>query len=558
MVEYLTLSEANCRYCYRCIRYCPVKAIRFAAGKANIVPEECVLCGQCFAACPHRAQVVRNDIKKVKALLAGGERIYASIAPSLAADQGTWTMDRLRTALLRLGFYDVKESSAGRDIVKKRYDGMLLSHKRSVVISSDCHSVNLLIRKYFPGLIASLAEVVSPMQAHSIAIKQADKDARVVFIGACISQKAEAEEGPCMVDCALTIEEMAQWFGEEGIAPPPEEDGGGKRRNGARLFPVPADILCGSAAGCAGYDYLIVDGIKNCMNALKDLMDGNLDRCFLDMSACVGGCVAGPAMNRPNRSPIRNYAPVSESERKPEAIMPPEETLTRNFSGDPVRRVQFGAEAVKGVLRAMGKTRPEYELNCGICGYDTCREKARAVLMGKAELTMCLPFLKEKSDTFSNHIIENTPNAILVLDAQLRIQQINAAACRLFCVDDERDVQGKDVADFLDAEFVRGIVKSGRNAYEIKTHIPKFEKYVMTTIVHDQHYGILIVLMRDVTEGETGRLLREEAREKTVEIADKVIARQMRTVQEIASLLGETAAETQVALSRLKSMLHDE
>lgn len=557
MVEYLTLSKANCRYCYKCIRYCPVKAIGFSSGKANIVPEECVLCGQCFAACPHKAKIVRNDIKKVQALLSSGARVYASIAPSFAADQGAWSMQFLHRALKQLGFIDVQESSSGRDIVKKRYDAMLLSHERSVVISSDCHSINLLIRKYFPSLLPSLAEVVSPMQAHSIALKQADPDAKVVFIGACISQKAEAEEGPCMVDCALTFEEMAQWFQQEGIAPSPEECGE-KKRDNIRIFTVPTDILCGSTAAHAGYDYLIIDGMKNCMNALKDLVDGNLDRCFMDMSACVGGCIAGPAMNRVNRSPIRNYASAAEFAGKPETTMPPEKTLTRSFGFAPVRKVQPGTEAIQNVLRAMGKTKPEYELNCGICGYDTCREKARAVLMGKAELTMCLPFLKEKSDTFSNHIIENTPNAILVLDEQLRIQQINAAACRLFYVDDEHDAMGKDVADFLDADFVRDVVESGRNAYEVKKHIPKYEKYVMTTVVHDRHYGILIVLMRDVTEGETGRLLRDEARAKTVDIADKVIARQMRTVQEIASLLGETAAETQVALSRLKAMLHNE
>jgi uncharacterized Fe-S cluster-containing protein len=213
---------------------------------------------------------------------------------------------------------------------------------------------------------------------------------------------------------------------------------------------------------------------------------------------------------------------------------------------------------INEVLRKIGKTQPEHELNCGCCGYDTCRDKAAAVIEGKAELSMCLPYLSEKAQSFSETIINNTPNGIIVLNDALEIQQINNAACEMFDIKDCKDVLSRNVVCILEPYPFVDAVEGGKNIYDERVYLAEYNKYVMQTVIYDKSYNVVIGIMRDVTEKIQGRIQKEELNENAIEITDKVIAKQMRTVQEIASLLGETTAETKVALTRLKETLTDE
>lgn len=558
MAEHLKFKEANCKNCYKCIRHCPVKSIRFSENQANIIDEECILCGNCYVVCPQNAKEIRNDISTVKALLTSGVPVYASIAPSFVAYYGNATINSMEKALKKLGFAGVEETAVGATIVKKQYELMTRKAEQKVIISSCCHTVNLLIQKYYPKALPYLAHIVSPMQAHSMDIKRRFPGGKTVFIGPCISKKAEAESYGGIVDCVLTYEELTLWLKEQKIQLEFVEDTNNESR--ARFFPTTGGILKTMTAGNRDYTYMAIDGIENCILAIEDVIKGKLNKCFIEMSGCIGSCIGGPAMGKENCSPIKNYIAISQYAGNEDFHVGDyeEQALKKDMSSLTPRQVYLGRKAIEEVLKKMGKTKPEDELNCGSCGYNTCRDKARAVLQGKANLHMCLPYLKEKAESFSDNIIKNTPNGIIVLNESFEVQQINAAACRMLNIRNPKDVLGDNVVCILDPQPFIEAYEKGIECYYKSTYLPEYNKYVDQTVIYDKSYHIIICIMRDVTEETLQREKKEAMGRSTIEITDKVIEKQMRTVQEIASLLGETTAETKIALTKLKESLMDE
>jgi len=555
----IQLRKSNCKNCYKCIRNCPVKSIRFAGNQAHIVKDECILCGMCFVACPQNAKEIRNDVGRAKELIASGRPVYVSVAPSFTANYNGVNIASFEQSMKKLGFAGASETAIGATIVKKHYDEMVGSAKHGVIISSCCHSINTLIQKYYPQALPNLARVLSPMQAHCTQIKKEHQDAYTVFIGPCISKKDEAEQYPGIVDCVLTFEELTEWMNQEGIAFEQAQDKvtGGK----ARLFPTTGGILRSMACDNPDYSYLAIDGVENCMNALKDIIAGRITNCFIEMSACVGSCVGGPAMDNPHKEPVRDFMAVDRYAPKTEDFsisMPKESELKKDMAFVGLNRQMPGSKAIEEILRKMGKTKPEDELNCGCCGYNTCRDKAVAVYFGKANLTMCLPYLIEKAESFSDIIIKNTLNGIMVLSENLEIQQINAAARKILNVGRVQDVMGEPVVRLLDPLPYIQVLNDGRNVHDKRIYLAEYDKYVEESILYDRSFHILISIMRDVTDEEKQKAQKESMSRNTVEIADKVIEKQMRVVQEIASLLGETTAETKIALTKLKESLRDE
>ena len=206
----------------------------------------------------------------------------------------------------------------------------------------------------------------------------------------------------------------------------------------------------------------------------------------------------------------------------------------------------------------MGKFKPAHELNCGSCGYNTCREKAAAICQGKAEISMCLPFLKEKAESFSDTIVNSSPNGLIVLNENLEVQQINKAAREIMNIRYASDVLGDYVIRILDPTVFETVLKTGRGVSNQRVYLAEYKRYVEQTVVYDRDSHLLIGIMRDVTAEEEQRERKENISRQTIEVADKVVDKQMRIVQEIASLLGETAAETKIALAKLKESISDE
>ncbi len=560
MTEYLELRPTDCKHCYRCIRDCPVKAIRFRDNQAEIVQEECVLCGRCFVSCPQNAKRIHDDLPRAQALLEGDAPVFVSLAPSFVANYPGSTIESMRAALMELGFAGAEETALGATLVKQQYDALTEREAQSVIVSTCCHTINMLVERYFPEVLPYMAPVVTPMQAHAHSLKNQHPGAKVVFIGPCISKKTEADRYPEYVDCVLTFEELDGWFGQRGMEPPTGPALRTTDRQGkARLFPTAGGILRTMERKNKNYDYIAIDGMEECMDALREIAEGQLSNCFIEMSACRGSCINGPAMSRAaglirGTSRVDAYAPAQDF-----AVPPlPDTDMERRLQFDLRPQIKFGEKAILEVLRKIGKTRPEDELNCGTCGYDNCREKAAAVLAGKANLEMCLPYLMKKAQSFSDTIIKNTPNGIIVLSEDLVVQQINTAACSMLNVKHPDDVLGSHVACLLEPVFFVQVLEGAPSVYDRRHYLAEYNRYIRLTVLKDKESGLLIGIMRDVTENESTRAARREMNQHTLKVTDEVINRQMRTVQEIASLLGETAAETKIALTKLKETLRDD
>ncbi len=557
-MECLTLKKSNCKNCYKCIRYCPVKSIRFSGNQAYIIGNECIMCGHCFVVCPQDAKQIVDETEKVKVLLQSGDPVIVSLAPSFVANYDGVGIGEMRRALKLLGFYDVEETAVGATVVKREYERLIREEKRDILITSCCHSVNLLIQKHFPAELGYLADVMSPMQAHCRDIKCRYPDAKTVFIGPCVAKKDEAQHYEGLVDAVLTYDELTAWLKAEGIELEKVSDSCEQSRT--RLFPTTGGILKSMTEFDPDYTYMAIDGTDNCIAALKDIEEGKLHHCFIEMSACVGSCVGGPVMEKFHRSPVKDFMAVSQfaGHEDYRVTQPGPLYLRKSFTAIEKKLTQPTEDEIRDTLRQMGKMKPSDELNCGSCGYNTCREKAIAVCQGKAEISMCLPYLKDKAESFSDNIVRNTPNALIVLNEKLEVQQINKAALKMLNIRSASYILGDQVVRILDPSDFLEVLSNGKNITDKHVYLAEYNKYAEETIIYDKEYKLLICIIRDVTREEQEREKKESINRQTVEIADRVVDKQMRIVQEIASLLGETAAETKIALTKLKESIGDE
>ena len=559
MANCLTLKKSNCKNCYKCIRHCPVKSIRFSGNQAHIIGNECILCGHCFVVCPQNAKEIVDGTEKARVLLQSGDPVIVSLAPSFIANYEDVGIESMRSALKKLGFYDVEETAVGATIVKNEYERMLREEDRDIIITSCCHSVNLLIQKYFPAELEYLADVMSPMQAHCADIKKRMPNAKTVFIGPCVAKKDEAEHYEGLVDAVLTFEELTNWLKAEGIELDREMDHVPESR--ARFFPTTGGVLKTMAQNAPGYTYLALDGVENCISALKDIESGKIHKCFIEMSACIGSCIGGPVMEKyHSTSPIKDYITIANyaGERDFDVAQPAPMALKKHFAMIEHKLAQPSENEIMTVLRQMGKFKPSDELNCGSCGYNSCREKAIAIIQGKAEISMCLPFLKDKAESFSDTIVKNTPNGLIVLNEDLEVQQVNKAARKIMNIRSESDVLGEPVVRILDPAVFVQVRNSGRTVRDQRVYLAEYKRYVEQTVMYDQDSHLLVGIMRDITDEEAEREKKVRINRQTVDVADTVVEKQMRIVQEIASLLGETAAETKIALTKLKESIDDE
>ena len=557
MAHCLTLKKSNCKNCYKCIRNCPVKAIRFSGAQAHIIADECILCGRCFVVCPQNAKEIVSEVEKVKVMIQSGEPVIASMAPSFIANYDGVGIDAMREGLQKLGFTDVEETAIGATMVKTDYERLVHEKQKPVIISSACASVNLLIQKHYPEMIKYLADTLSPMQAHCRDIKRRNPEAKTVFIGPCVAKKDEAQRYPGIVDAALTFEELTEWLEKENVRLEKKVDSNPESL--ARIFPTVAGILRTMKDRDPEYEYVAVDGIDNCIAALEDVAAGHVSNCFMEMSACKGSCVNGPVMEKYHPWFITDYLSVTRyAGDKDFPVEQPEiSELSRRYDILEGMKDMPTERKIQEILSKMGKKKPSDELNCGTCGYDTCREKAIAIYQGKAEIEMCLPYLKEKAENFSNIIFDNTPNGLLVLNERLEIQQINPAACRIMNIRRPSDVLGSQIVTLLDPKPFLDALESRKSVFQC-AYLAEYDRYVEEQVLYDQSYRMLFCMLEDVSDEAAEREKKAEMRRQTTEVADKVVEKQMRIVQEIASLLGETAAETKIALTNLKESMRDE
>ncbi len=564
----LSTIKTSCRDCYKCIRHCPVKAIRFSMGHAEIIDERCIKDGRCVLVCPQDAKIIRNDIGIVKGFFENKEMVIASLAPSFVAAFSDINPGQLFNALKSLGFTVVRETAEAAELVALEHAQLLKEGKESIITSS-CPAVNALIYKYYPQHVSYLAPVVSPMVAHARLLKKEfeGQHPRVVFIGPCIAKKAEREEAEIAdeVDIALTFDELKEWFIQENINLNqfPLESDDLTSIQWARAFPIEGGLLkTGDLdTGILSKESVVITGIERCQRFLDNFEKEKEGLKIVEMMSCEGGCIDGPLLKSPlslyqRRKKIIEFAQQdANSETDQKIIELP--SLRREFIPHPIPQPQPSEEELRKILILTGKFTPQDQLNCGACGYNTCREKAIAVYQGLAEAEMCIPYMRARAESFSSFLIAVTPNGIILVDENLRIVDMNPALRQIFDLKG-RLMIGKMLDEFIDPSIFVEVLRT-KKAINQEIHYPKYNNvYVKLSVFYLEKSGLLMGVFVDLTKQKDQEKMMEEIRGKTLEKAQQVITNQMLVAQEIAGLLGETTAETKSLLSKLMKILRGE
>ena len=565
MSKYLEFRNARCKDCYKCLRECPVKAIDFKEHRAEIIDDRCILCGHCTLACPQNAKMVHSELEEVKQMLDGGRKVVASVAPSFISSFGLTDFGVMKLALAKLGFADAEETAVGAQAVTKEYARLLRSGEFANFITSACPAACRMIQEYYPKALKYLAPVDSPMVAHAKIIKKQHPDANIVFIGPCIAKKREAEE--ChLIDHVLTFEDVVRLFEEKNIKLDEITNLSLIRKGGspnlAKEYPIPQGIINSFPVLPDGYEYIAVDGPKKCVEALANIEQ--LDHVVMEISLCVDACVNGPCSLVKSGGSIKATADVRKYvSREKQALTGPQDDSPLDFSlaaAHPrIRNHSMAATErdIEAILHRTGKLRPEDELNCGSCGYATCREKAWAVYNGYTDLEICLPYMRQRAESLSFEIIQNSPEGIIVLDSDLNILETNAMGRELLGIDDPH-AKGRPAADFFSPIDFYNAYTQKKHITCKQTHIPATGKYIDMSISYLAGQNVIFGIFKDVTDAVDYENRIMKVKMETLTTTDEVIKKQMRVAQEIASLLGETTAETKVALLKLKKTLTEE
>ena len=565
----IDFKDAKCRHCYKCVRHCAVKAISVRDEQARIMVDHCINCGRCLEVCPQNAKTFASDLDRVKGYLHQGAKTIISIAPSYAGVLEFDTPGQVVDALQKLGFYEVRETAEGAAMVTNEYKKLVRAGGMPNIITTCCPSVNDLIEKYYPDCAKLMAPVVSPMVAHGRYIKKIyGPDVKVVFLGPCIAKKQEAigdERVRGAIDAILTFEELADWFKEAGIDLHACEDKpmGNPDPKINRLYPVSGGVIQSviTEEEADGYHKVFVDGLENCMEMLECLRKGELDHCFIEANVCEGGCAKGPASAHWNTSYVKTKVKIENVVSYKAARDLPDmttEELAKQFGDRRVADPLPSEEQIRRILRSTGKYSPADELNCGACGYSTCREKAIAVFQGKAELSMCMPYALNQAESMSNVVMDVTPNMIFVIANDMKIMDCNKKGQDLLSVGREEAVQ-RYIFEFIEADDIETALLTREPVLHKKVQLENGRMTAEETIVYIENLDAVLVTFQDITREEKIREQHYNLKVETVEMAQKVIEKQMMVAQEIAGLLGETTAETKVTLSRLRdSILNEE
>ena len=564
-------KAANCQHCYKCVRTCDVKAITIKNEQAYIMNDRCILCGQCLEACPQNAKTLISDLNKVKQYIQSGIPTIVSLAPSYLGVLKHTSPGQVITALKKLGFTSVRETAEGATLVTKEYERLLSEGTMENILTTCCPSINDLIEVYYPSLIRYMAPVDSPMIAHGKLLRKAFPDAKIIFIGPCISKKREAlgDNRTCgYVDAVLNFRELELWFAEEGIVLSELEDSVPDNENPEvnRLYPISSGVLSSVLASKQTphdtYRKFYVHGIKNCIDLLKSMERGEITGSFIEINLCTGGCIKGPAITRDSISRFKVKLDMEETipkvPVKPEYFDTfPDISLAHTFLDRSPKDPMPDEEQIAHILRKLGKTKPEHMLNCGACGYPSCRDKAIAAYQGKAELTMCIPYMHDRAQSLSNVVMDTSPNMIVITDSELKIIEFSKAAERHFHLSRAR-AREKYLYELIDPSDFLHVLETHESILGKKVIYEDTGLATMQSIVYMKAQNSVLGIFQDITKEEEQNKQAYKIKVETIEMAQRVIDKQMLVAQEIAGLLGETTAETKVTLTKLRdTILYD-
>ena len=554
MINYLDFKEARCKNCYKCLKECPVKSIRIENNQARIISDKCILCGSCTLVCPQNAKYVHSGINKVKQLL-NNEKVIASVAPSFISNFNISSFNSLNKALKTLGFVFGEETARGASLVSKKYQELLNKGDYKNLISSCCPSAVRLIELYYPDALKYLAPVDSPVIAHGKLLKQEYPDYKIVFIGPCIAKKRECDESG-IIDAVLTFEELDEMFLENNIILEDKEDIDSVSYNKARFYPISRGIIKSFEEYNDKYVYIAVDGIDRCKEVLEEI--DILENVFLEINTCRSSCVGGPCRINTNgksitaNSKVRKY--VRDNTNKT-TLNDLTINIDKQYSKIDINDSIPSEQDIQRILNMTNKYNKEDELNCGACGYDTCRQKAWAIYNGYADINMCLPYMRQRAESLSNEVMKSSPNGIVVIDDEYHIVEINDKAKEYLNIKNVKLGDSTIFEHFSDVDQLVNAIENNSNLNNQLIYINDNKKYLDYSLTLMPEQNLFLMVIKDVTAKTNYDRQLEKIKSDTLALTDDVINKQMKVVQEIASLLGETTAETKAAIYNLKKTL---
>lgn len=560
----LQFRTANCKNCYKCIRNCPVKAIRVENQQAQIIEDQCILCEKCTSVCPQHAKVEHDDIPDIQKEIAAGKKVIASVHPAYLVRYGWNSVHLLEEKLQKMGFWKVFDAAQGAAMMKQEYTRILeAQYQQKMMISSNCPVVVRLIEKKYPHLTEYLAPVCSAMQMHAQYLRKQYPDAVLVYVSPCISVMSELKEWQAQMDYVITFRELSNWMDDM-----PQKQEQGKLPEEVYLSRMTAVSggLIQAMQPVEGQKYLSVDGMDQCREILKELQTGEYQDYFIEMNACANGCIGGPYSQKREKKlldALIAIRQISMPEGRPDYqkdyhMEMPDITTRRFIPEESYPEKAITREQVTHVLQEMGKYTREDELNCGACGYDTCRAKAVAVIQGKAEVSMCIPYMREKQEDYANIIINAMPGLLVTVDYQLNIVQLNKAAKDLFDISRKKHLLGKQLNEIMDDYAMVNMIAFDREIEQDCVYLEEQRRYIERVITNDRKNKLILCIMKDVTKEKERQKKQRRAQADAVQMADKLAEEQLKIVHEIASLLGETAADTKVAIEELKQTIQQD
>jgi iron only hydrogenase large subunit-like protein/uncharacterized Fe-S cluster-containing protein len=552
---------ASCQDCYRCLRACPVKAIRVTRGQAFVEDALCIKCGTCVRECPQQAKTIHSSLEAVKKLLAGERPVVASVAPSFPAVFRCWRALRLPAALRLLGFAHVTETAEGAD----RITEASFKHAPAGSICTACPAVVNYIELYRPDYVDLLIPVLSPMVAHGKMLKERyGSDCAVVFIGPCAAKKSEAKrpEHVGVVDEVLTFTELLTWLDEENIdlaACPESAFETGAYNSLARLFPLPGGMLKTGNIACDGTEdaVLHISGANEVMDIFsipaREWWFRTVEPLF-----CRGGCINGPAFPREKNIYQRRSAVIEYAAKAMPAMIGAQRdsvSLAAIFARDSAASLleDMNESQIDQILKSMGKLDPEARLNCGACGYKSCIDNAVAMLRGLAEPEMCMPYMRRLAQQRTDRVIETSPSGVVVLDSELHIINMNPAFQKMFFCNNS--ILGRRISYLVNADGYEKMLAGAMERYEsIRTKYGiKYHELLYALRDEGQYVGMYTDISQlKFDEGQVDLLKRQ-----TLAQAKELLDHQIAFSQEMAHYLGQSTARNEEFVRRLMSLYED-
>ena len=557
-----------CKGCLRCMNRCPAEAFRFRDGHVNINPDRCVGCAACYQSCEHSAIVRVSQMDLVHGLLKAKRKVILAIDPAcIAFLPGNVSIEKLAAAAQDLGIWDVADASEAAAAVASEYARLVQEKRMENIILTACPVTRNIIEHYYPELIGYLAPVASPMIACGRMLKRDFTSVAVVYVSTCAARLEESRDvrHSTEINAVISIGELMEWFRQEGIDPGEYEeeplltDGGGLGES----YAIAGGMLecVNHYAPCHDYQCLNVNGVANCLTLMNEIREKKISGCVIEMNGCPGGCVGGCADMKHTGEQrgryaatlqIRNYIKNREKnlyfDTKSVAMANP----ALNLCVGPM--VPTEAD-IQEMLFRMGVGNPRQQLNCGQCGYESCRDRAVGILLRKDAVSICRPVVAAMKQDLERAMLDSLPMAVVLIDETQKVVTFNGEAGSLFNLKEEQETYIFEIMDPGDVQYV---LDTGLSVKKRRFDIPELFLRVEANLAPLKEKNMVIGMFFDITEEEEEEAKQFEAKLQSVEMAQKVIEKQMTVAQQIAFLLGETTAETKVTLNKLKQRILDE